>query len=235
MIATREATSSEEHVSERMEIGGEIRFLSRLLAAPPDITLILDAELAGLIEQPFPHQIEELQVEYTRLFSAPGPEAVPAHQSIYTDALQIEPAANGPADCGMSFPGGSFHGYLGGKTCSEVSQWYAQTGFVPSSEFPQMLDHISTELDFLAYLYLMEATATTESTQEEADNWHQLRDSFRAAFIDRWVPLFADRLVSSKVSAFYRRIGKCLRELLSEPLSTAGTPLQLRTFPVSPR
>ena len=192
---------------ELTECAGKFRLLGRLLAAPPDAVLLEDVRSLGWTGPEDAAALEDLQVEYTRLFSAPGPAAVPAHQSIYTDVLRLrasEPAAN---SCG-AFPGGEFKGYLGGESCSEAGRWYAAAGFRPRDPAPAMADHISTQLDFLAHLYWLEAQA--RSRPEDARYARELRGEFFSRFTGRWAAAFCAKIATNDVSDFYRSVGRIL-------------------------
>lgn len=172
-----------------VELAGRYRFLSRLLAAPPDAELLADAETLGLIDAGWEDRLEQIQVEFTRLFSAPGPDAIPVHQSVYTDVLRIEPAEPATQSCGAAFSGGEFAGYLGGPCCAELRRCYAAAGYRPRPD--EMPDHIAVELDFMAHLLLASAEAA---------------EDFRARFLDRWVEVFVQRVRANTVSDFYRRV-----------------------------
>jgi len=213
MTGAATASRREGSALKLREKAGELRLLSRLLAAPPDAAALADAQTVGLLDAGWQPRLEQIQVEYTRLFSAPGPEAIAAHQSVYTDTLEMEPSPADPTGCGMSFPGGAFQGYLGGKSCAEAARWYREAGFRPSEEFYQMADHISVQLDFLAYLYGAEARALDGDDAEEARAWRGIRDDFRAAFLGRWLEAFAQKAAANEVSDFYARLGRRLSEL----------------------
>jgi TorA maturation chaperone TorD len=208
VTAALEASTREERVLELRERGGELRFLSRLLAAPPDAEALADAEVAGLVEAGW--RLEDIQVEYTRLLSCPGPAFVPAHQSVYTDTLRVEAPQPDASGCGMSFPGGAFQGYLGGPSCAEASHWYAVAGFEPSARHPHMADHVSLQLAFVAELHLAEARAVEESRQGEARSSREIREGFEARLLGQWLARFAGRLAGNGVSEIYRRIGRRL-------------------------
>lgn len=218
VIATAEAATREDGALELREQGGELRFLSRLLAAPPDTEALADAEAAGLTE--VGRRLEEVQVEFTRLLSCPGPDFVPAHQSVYTDTLQVEPSPPDASGCGMSFPGGTFQGYLGGPSCSEASRWYAAVAFEPSRQHRHMADHVSVQLAFVGELCLAEARAVAEGRCDAARSYREIKEGFEAKFLSQWLARFAERLAVNGVSALYRRIG---RRLLAYA-STAGAP-----------
>jgi TorA maturation chaperone TorD len=184
-------------IPDLQELAGQYRFLSRLLAAPPDAALLADAEAVGLLEAGWESRLEAIQVEFTRLFAAPGPNAIPVHQSVYTDVLRIEPAEAGSLICGASFSGGEYPGYLGGETCAELRRCYAAAGFEPPAT--EMPDHIAVELDFLAHLLLTDP--------DSASAW-------QPRFLGRWAKSFAAKVAANPVSEFYRRVGRRLDEAL---------------------
>lgn len=197
-----------ELVPELQERAGQCRLMSLLLASLPDEALLADAAAAGFIDEDWRkiHSVDDIQTEYTRLFSAPGADAIASHQSVYTDTLEIESTPPDPTGCGMSFPGGQFSGYLGGKSCSEAARWYQEAGFQPSTDFNHMADHISVELDFMAYLFLAQARALEAGLEEDAQSYRELRDEFYGLFLGKWLKMFFQKVAGNKVSAFYRSL-----------------------------
>ena len=212
MNRARPIRLEKEVVEEIREQAGKLRFLSRLLSSPPDTALLEDLLRLGWIRSGEGPALEDLQVEFTRLFSAPGPDTVAPHQSVYTDLLRIESLGPDGLDCGLSFPGGQFRGYLGGESCSEVKRWYDAAHFNPEDIPPAMADHIATQLAFLAHLYLAEAQALESGELDEAKAFEALSNEFYHRFLDRWMATFGGKLASNRVSKFYGRIGCTLLE-----------------------
>jgi TorA maturation chaperone TorD len=204
----REGISRMKLPTELEELGGFYYFLSRLFSHPPDASVVQDALALGWLSDK--SEIGPLQVEFTRLFSIPGPEVIPSHQSIYTDTLKVEASLSDPADCDRTFTGGSFRGYLGGESCSNASQLYKSAGFVPPDPAPAMADHIGNEFAFMGYLCLMEAKSRKNGLGDEARAFKKLREVFWERFLGRWIKEFAEKLASSPVSEFYRLVGRQL-------------------------
>ncbi|MBI2839011.1 MAG: molecular chaperone TorD family protein [Acidobacteria bacterium] len=213
MTRSLEATNREERIQELQRSGGEIRFLSRLLGAPPDAALLADAHAVGLVEDGWEARVEQYRVEYTRLFSCPGPNFIPVNQSVYTDILKMEPSAPDPSGCGMAFPGGELRGYLGGTSCPALVRWYTEAAFTAYDGARQMPDHISLELDFAAHLCLAEAHALVIEAQDEAAAYRDLLFKFRQNFLELWLASFSQCVASNSVSSLYRRVGARLLEL----------------------
>lgn len=213
VTTTLAATEREARARELQETGGELRFLSRLLAAPPVAALLADAHRVGLVEDGWEARIEQYLVEYTRLFSCPGPSYIPVNQSVYTDILKMEPSAPDPSGCGMAFPGGELRGYLGGTSCPALVRWYAEVAFTAYEGARQMPDHISVELDFAAHLCFAEAHALDIEAWDEAAAYHGLAEGFWQSFLDRWLESFSHRLSVNTVSELYRGAATRLLEL----------------------
>jgi TorA maturation chaperone TorD len=172
--------------------------------------VLADAEASELVEPGWERRLEALQVEFTRLLSAPGSEAVPAHQSVYTDTLRLDPSGPDSSGCGLSLRGGEFQGYIGGESCSQARRWYEAIGYHPPDPAPAMADHIAAELGFLAHLYLCEAQALESGAPADAQAFRQMREEFGARFLGRWLNEFAERLAANPVSEIYRRVGSWL-------------------------
>lgn len=214
---TSKISRQKELVPELQERVGRYRLMSLMLAAPPDSAILEDAAAAGFIDEDWRkiHSVDDIQMEYTRLFSAPGADAIASHQSVYTDTLEIESTPPDPTGCGMSFPGGQFSGYLGGKSCAEATRWYQEAGFQPSTDFNHMADHISVELDFMAYLFLAQARALEAGLEEDAQSYRELRDEFYGCFLGKWLKIFLQKVAANKVSAFYRSLASNFLTILS--------------------
>ena len=210
------ASTPQGGVEDLLERCGEFRFLSRLLASPPDTAALADAEAVGLIDPGWRPRVEEIQVEFSRLFSTPGVEAISPHQSVYTDVLRVEPHAAETADCGSSFVGGEFRGFLGGESCTAARRWYEAAGFRPADQSPAMADHVSNELDFVAHLYAAEAAVLQSGEATDARAFRRLRVEFCRQFLSRWFETFGKKVAVNDVSIFYRRIGRRLVELATQ-------------------
>jgi TorA maturation chaperone TorD len=208
--AVLEEREQETRVDSLLERGGELRFLARLLAAPPDLASIREAEQVGWLERSEDEALDALQLEYARLFSVPGAEAIPAHQSLYTDQLELEPGTADSTGCGMAFAGGVFGGFLGGRSSSEAARWYREAGFDADGLGSQLPDHASTELAFLGYLYLAEAQALQRTATEDAADFERLRGQFWSAFPGRWLSELARRLEAGSRAELYRAVARRL-------------------------
>ncbi|MFY9141159.1 MAG: molecular chaperone TorD family protein, partial [Thermacetogeniaceae bacterium] len=101
---------------------------------------LMDAIKEGLYseefgEAPVPSNLEELEVEYCRLFVGPGRVEVPPYESVYHGH-----------DSTMQ------QGLVMGPVTLEVKELYYEAGLQLAADFSDMPDHIAVETLFLAYL-----------------------------------------------------------------------------------
>lgn len=80
-----------------------------------------------------------------------------------------------------SYLDGSFNG----GTVAELEQCYAECGVARNESFPDLADHVSVQLEFVAHLYRMSATGTVTPAISAS--------RFIARYPERWIiPLVAD-------------------------------------------
>ncbi len=125
----------------------------------------------------------DLQIEYTYLFVNAIPHLpAPPYESAY-----------------------SSEGLLMGKAVSEVLQAYREAGLVMGEEWGLMPDHLSTELEFMAYLVGQEAAAMRQAPAE-AEIWRARQRGFLARHLLRWGPAFLARVTEHARRPFYARL-----------------------------
>lgn len=129
---------------------------------------------------------DELVLEYDRLFSSPYKLMVPPYESLYRyDEGQVM------APCAI-----------------QIEKLYRENGLELSPDFKDLPDHISAELQFMAYLCLMEAEAWKLGDEAEAALFVNKQDSFIREHPGLWIDSFARKLTSSTDSPFYLFSGK---------------------------
>ncbi|ELY77821.1 MULTISPECIES: molecular chaperone [Natrinema] len=110
---------------------------------------LLEAVSDGTFERIEPEvaetTVEELRVEYARLFVGPAEPVCPPYESLYRDG---DDAVLGPS-------------------ARAVVKWYQSYGLGLEPEWPDLPDHIATELEFAAYLLEREDPETCERFLDE--------------------------------------------------------------------
>ena len=93
--------------------------------------------------------VEALRAEHARLFVGPAPPPCPPYESVYRDG-----------------EGGNPGKVLGPSTHAVVG-WYRQYGLGLDPNWPDLPDHLSTELEFVAHLLEKGETEACEEFLEE--------------------------------------------------------------------
>jgi len=170
------------------------KFLSRTLAYPnqafiPTLVEVSDEietgkeERQALIRAFELEETEPLQAEYTRLFINGYPHtACPPYESIYLEKR------------------------MHGDAAVAVSAAYAEWEMTVE---PGLIDHLSTELEFLAFLASAESldNAVSKDAQKASER-------FIRQHLCRWVPQFIDDLKEGAKMDCYRKLGELIEQVL---------------------
>lgn len=139
---------------------------------------------------PHPVNLEELEVEYCRLFVGPGHVEVPPYESVYREH-----------DIKMQ------KGLVMGPPAVEVNKLYQEAGLQLAQGFHDMPDHIAAETWFLAYLEAM-----TKNTEEQDCLQH--KQQFIDQHLGQWVVTFAEAVQKASHHAWYIYISQLLAETI---------------------
>lgn len=139
--------------------------------------------------------VEDLALEYTRLFIGPGPHLSP-HESLHVEA-------GNPAD-----------NSLWGPQTVEVKRFIEATGLRYEDGFTGLPDHISAEFELMQKLAERESRAWTEGEEEDAEQCRDVQKRFLADHLVRWVPGFCDKVVDQASSSFYREMASLAKAFL---------------------
>lgn len=130
--------------------------------------------------------LKELEQEYNRLMGGPYRLLAPPYESIYRgEERQVM------APCAI-----------------EVEKLYKENGLRVSSEFKDLPDHISAELQFMAFLCMKEEESKRPDNEKEMLQFIKKQDSFNKEHLGLWIDDFTRQLTSSSKSPFYFNLGK---------------------------
>ena len=184
--------------------------LARVYSCEPDAALIgtlktalfkeafteMGAEFEpGLFDQSEDVLMEELAVEFSRLFLGPGPHLSP-HESLHHE-----------------LPAGKW-GQLWGDSTVEVKNFIEATGLTIESELNLIPDHISVELEFMQLLTGREAKMREKGDDENAEICLDLERDFFQRHPGSWVPAFCDKVIATTQSSFYREMASLTKKFL---------------------
>ena len=137
--------------------------------------------------------LEELQVEYTRLFvnAYPGIPA-PPYGSIYLEE----------------------DGLVWGDTTVDALKIYTEAGLKIADDFHDIPDHIAAALEFVWYLLREELKAIEEKDNERCLRMSSIQKRFLTNHLLRWAPSFLSKVIESTRSPFYREVAVLAREFI---------------------
>ncbi len=141
----------------------------------------------GFFQKPEEELLEELAVEYTRLFVGPGRHISP-HESAHL--------ADGAAGGGM----------LWGEATAEVKKFIESAGLEYEVDFKGMPDHISVEMEFMQQAALREARAWEEEDGEGALCCRRIEKKFIDDHLDRWIAVFCVKVVKEAKLPLYEKL-----------------------------
>lgn len=184
--------------------------LARVYSSEPDKLLIemvkaqpfkdafseLGVELeSDFTDRPEELLLEELAVEFSRLFLGPGPHISP-HESVHHEIQEGK------------------RGLLWGDSTVEVKRFIESTGLAIESDFNLIPDHISVELEFMQLLTKEEAKAREEGDADGANRYLDMEREFLDRHVLAWVPSFCDKVMSTAQSGFYRGMARLTKGFL---------------------
>ncbi len=128
-----------------------------------------------------------LEREHLRLFVGPGRVQCPPYESSHRkDRPDFE------------------KGLVMGPSAADVRRKYAEAGVEFSKEFTDLPDHVAVEMDFMHYLCNEESRLLQQGDLSEAEHQRNMQREFFNAHLQPWVESFADCVLKSTKSDFYR-------------------------------
>lgn len=136
--------------------------------------------------------IEELAIEYARLFIGPkNPPAIP-YASFYLSESRA----------------------LMTEETIDVRKRYLEAGMAVKELYSIPDDHIGIELEFIYYLTQKIIELFEQGDREDASRLFEIRSDFLNEHMALWVPIFADRIIEVTEEPFYKGASFVLKGLL---------------------
>ncbi len=139
--------------------------------------------------------IEDLAVEYTRLFLGPGKHISP-HESVHHER-----------DDGK-------WGQLWGNSTVDVKKFVETLGLSYKESDTSIPDHISVEMEMMQKLIEREQQAWGEDKLEEALYCLKAEQMFVEDHLIKWIPKFCDKVEDEAEMTFYREMAKVTRSFI---------------------
>ncbi len=131
---------------------------------------------------------EDIAVVYAKLFVGPNELLAPPYGSVYLDGEKR----------------------VMGDSTIEVIKMYEGQGLSMDSEFRNLPDHITVELEFMYYLIFKEVEALEKTEFDIALNFIKTQELFLDKFLKRWVKLFCDKIKEGTDNEFYTSLADCV-------------------------
>jgi len=164
----------------------------RFLGVLSDLGIQFDDDF---LQKPEKELLEDLAIEYTRLFLGPGKHISP-HESIHHEKDN------------------SKWGQLWGDSTVEVKKFIETTGLEYQSDYKGLPDHISVELEFMQQLTLREELAWGDSEADGAAYYRKIEEKFIIEHLMPWVPVFCEKIMQEAELPFYRGLAALTRNFI---------------------
>lgn len=130
--------------------------------------------------------IDQLKVDYSRLFVGPYKLLAPPYGSVYLEG----------------------EGTLMGNSTLDVRNRYREAGLDISNVHKEAPDHISAELEFMYYLIFKEMESINKSDLEAGKDYLEGQKRFLEDHLGAWVSEFADRVEENAETEFYKNLAR---------------------------
>ena len=147
-------------------------------------------------EVPHRQLVEDLAIEYTRLFIGPSNHISP-HESMHCDVRFGEKKA------------------LWGDQTVAVKKFMQAAGMEIDDGFGGMPDHISAELEFMQQLLQNECDAWVNEDDELACNILSIEKKFYDEHLSQWVANFCDTVIELSKHVFYAQFCEVTKGYMS--------------------
>ena len=205
--STMEKTSTATMARQRSDIYGFLAMVYRQEVTSDFLGQIKDPRFLGVLsdlgiqfdddffKKPEKELLEDLAIEYTRLFLGPGKHISP-HESVQHQRAEGK------------------WGQLWGDSTVEVKKFIETTGLEYQSDYKGLPDHISVELEFMQQLTLREEQAWEEEDMDGAASCRNIEKKFIEEHMVPWVSEFCEKIMQEAELPFYRDLAALTRNFI---------------------
>ena len=140
--------------------------------------------------------IVEARREYTRLFNHPDGPAVPLYEGVFIDTERVR---EGKRSTGARL--------FVNPAALDAERCYRQAGLKRASDVNIPADCMSTELEFMAYLSMLEAQALVEQNATRVAEAAAWIGEFNRLHVEKWFSRFFERCAEESAHDLYRALG----------------------------
>lgn len=147
-------------------------------------------------------QLDELSVEFCRLFIGPAP-CVPPYESVHSTE-----------------PGNA--GQFWGDATVEIKSIVETLGLCYSKDFHEMPDHISVEFELMYRLIDAEINALESDNVKESQNARHVQRFLLNKHLLMWLPSFCDKMRAASKDPFFVEIANLTQNFLESEQKSLG-------------
>lgn len=189
---------NEANFLHKEEMRGEVyKLLSRLYYVPDDAIFEQVAKLKEALNSVYPEiaklvtvdatiDIEQLTVEFSKLFVGPFKLLAPPYGSVYLE---------------------SGRRVMGDSTMNAKNR-YREAGLAFSDNIKEAADHIALELEFMYFLVFKEMEAFENADNDSVLAFRERQIKFLVDHLGVWVSMFAQKVESHATFDFYKAIAE---------------------------
>jgi TorA maturation chaperone TorD len=207
------------HAMHRSSIYGFLAMVYSRELTPELLSRIQDPQFMGVLfdlgvslgeeffSTPRKELLEDLAVEYARLFLGPDKHISP-HESVHYERADGD------------------WGTLWGKSTVEVKKFIESAGLEYKPEFSGLPDHIGVELEFMQAVTKEESLAWEKNDINRVNFCCQIEKKFMNEHLLNWVHIFCDKVLSMAEMSFYREIANITKNFMGfekEDLEECGS------------
>lgn len=139
--------------------------------------------------------IQNLAVEYTKLFLGPGKHVAP-FESVHHERADGD------------------WGRLWGADTATVNRFIEATGLEFQSDYEGLPDHITVELELMQKVTSREAQAWEDEDEESALYCLQIEKRFIEEHLSEWIPVFCEKVIAEATMPFYQEVTEITRDFI---------------------
>jgi TorA maturation chaperone TorD len=106
-----------------------------------------------------------------------------------------------------------------GPSTADARRAYLAVGLDISKTYTDLPDHIAAEMEFMQYLCAEERRLAQQGNDEEAAKMKTMQREFHKNHIEPWVGDFAECILRSTTSSFYKATASVLKEFTKSETS----------------
>ena len=139
----------------------------------------------------------DLGREHLKLFVGPGHIQCPPYEAVYRKDRPIMEK-----------------GLLMGPSTADARRRYAESNLALSKKFTDLPDHITVEMEFMHFLCREESRFTEQGNPQESAKMRKIQKEFLNEHLKPWVNDFADCVLRSANSFFYKAAASLLKTFI---------------------